>query len=143
MSPKISLKDLPVFSTVENGPPGFEFSNAVGCFFCVKLRHSPVVHVLPAAHRVGEMHFPIVAVVDVAEGRRHPALGHYGMGFAEQRFADQTDANARRGRLDRGTQACTTSTDYEYVMFERCVFSHLLIIPESAEPGFVDPAPGV
>jgi hypothetical protein len=42
-----------------------------------------------------KVHAPVVAVVDVAHGRRHAAFGHHGVGFAEQRLADQADRAPR------------------------------------------------
>src|ERR1700724_1276696 len=56
MSAKISLQDAAVFCPIENRTPRFELAHAVGRFLCVQLRHAPLVDVLTAAHRVGEMH---------------------------------------------------------------------------------------
>ena len=121
---EISLQDLAVFCAVKNRSPRFEFADAVGSFFGVKLGHSPVVYVLAAAHRVGEMDLPVVAVVDVAHRRRHAALGHHGVSFAEQRLADQPDANARRRCLDRRTQPRTAGADDDHVVFKCWIFRH-------------------
>ena len=68
MSAEISLKNPAVFCAVKHGAPGFQLVHAIGRFLGVQLGHSPVVDVLPAAHRVGEMDSPIVAVVDVPHG---------------------------------------------------------------------------
>jgi len=57
----------------------------------VKFGHPPVVDVLPAAHGVGEVNAPVVAFIDISHGGGHAALGHHGVGFAQQRFAN--DAN--------------------------------------------------
>ena len=83
MAAKISLQNFAVFCAVENRAPCFKFADAVGRLFCVKLGHPPVVDVLAAAHRVGKMDLPIVAIVDVAHRRRHAALGHHGVRFAQ------------------------------------------------------------
>jgi len=37
---------------------------------------TPVVDVLPSAHRIGEVHTPTVAIVDVADGCGHAAFSH-------------------------------------------------------------------
>ena len=60
----------------------------------MKLSHSPVVYILTAPHRVGKMDFPIIAVVHICHRGSHSALGHNGVSFAEQRFADKADRNA-------------------------------------------------
>ena len=60
---KISLQDAPVFCAIEHRAPGFQFPHAIGRFFRVQLGHPPIVDILAAAHRVGEMHFPIVTIV--------------------------------------------------------------------------------
>jgi len=57
------------------------FSDTIGRFFCVQLRHSPLIHVLPSAHGVGEMHFPVVPLIDVRERSSNPAFRHNGVRF--------------------------------------------------------------
>jgi hypothetical protein len=37
---------------------------------------------LPAAHGVGEMHFPVVSLIDIRECSGNPAFRHNGMRFA-------------------------------------------------------------
>jgi hypothetical protein len=56
----------PVLRAIEDGAPRLELAHAVGRLLGVQLGHAPVVEVLAAAHRVGEVHLPAVAVVDVA-----------------------------------------------------------------------------
>ena len=101
---EIALQDLPVSRPIEHRAPCFELADAVRRFLCVQLRHPPVVDVLSAAHRVGEVDLPAVAVVHVGERRGDAAFGHDGVGLAEQRLADQPDPRPGRGRLDRGPQ---------------------------------------
>jgi hypothetical protein len=60
----------------------------------VQFGHAPVVQILAAAHGVGEMDAPVIAVVDIAHGRGHAAFGHHGVRFAEQRFADHAHLHA-------------------------------------------------
>src|SRR3954469_17982078 len=100
MTAKISLKYLAVFCAVEYRSPRLELADAVGCFFCVKLGHAPVIYVLAAPHRIGEMDLPIVAVVDIAHCRGHPALGHNSVSLAKKRLADQSNAHTRSRSLD-------------------------------------------
>ena len=92
---EVALEDPAVVRAVEERAPGLELADAIGRFLGVQLGHPPVVHVLAAAHRVGEMHLPVVAVVDVAERRRHAAFGHDGVRLAQERLAEQPDLDAR------------------------------------------------
>ena len=94
MAAEVALQNAAVFGAVEQRAPGFQFAHAVGRFLGVQLRHAPVVEVLAAAHGVGEMHAPVVAVVDVGQRGRHSAFGHDGVRLAEERFADHTDFDA-------------------------------------------------
>jgi hypothetical protein len=91
VAPKFSLKDATVGSSIEYGSPRFELAHPCRRFLRVQLRHSPVIQILAATHGIGEVNLPVVAIVDVAERGGDPALRHHGVGFAEQRFADETD----------------------------------------------------
>src|SRR5438552_1891033 len=64
---KISLQDAPILRPVENRAPGFQFTNAIGRLPGVQFRHPPLIYILAATHRVGEMNFPIVALIDIRE----------------------------------------------------------------------------
>ena len=66
MAAEVALVDAAVRRAIEHRAPGFELAHAVGRFLGVQLGHAPVVDVLAAAHRVGEVHLPVVAVVVVA-----------------------------------------------------------------------------
>ena len=85
---EVALKNLAVLGAIENRAPGFEFVHPRRSFLGVQFRHAAVVQVLAAAHGVGEMDAPVVAVVHVAHGRRHAAFGHHRVRLAEQRFRD-------------------------------------------------------
>ena len=115
---KISLQNPAVLCAIENCAPGFEFAHAIGRFLGVQFGHSPLIHVLAAAHRVGEMHFPIVAIIHIGERRRDSAFGHDGVRFAEQAFANQADRNAGRRRFDRRAQSGAAGADDENVVFD-------------------------
>ncbi len=95
---EVALQDPAVRGAVEDRAPGLELAHALGRLLGVQLRHAPVVDVLAAAHRVGEVDLPVVAVVDVGQRRRDAALGHDGVRLAEQRLADEADRDARRRR---------------------------------------------
>ena len=73
---------------------------------------------LAPAHRVGKMDFPAVTIVDVAERGGHPAFRHDRVRLAEQRLADEPNADARGGRLDRSSQTRATGADHQDVVFE-------------------------
>src|SRR5262245_17911293 len=111
MATKVSLIDAAIFCAVENRPPTLEFADAIGRFLRVKLGHPPVVTVLAAAHRIGKMDLPIIAIVVMAHRRRHPALGHYRVSLTKQRLADQPDAYPSRRCFDSRPQPSATSTD--------------------------------
>src|SRR5687768_1620783 len=116
MAAEVPLVDPPVRRAIEHRAPGFELADAIGCLPGVDLSHAPVVDVLAAAHRVGEMHPPTVAVVVICHGRGHAAFRHHGVRLAEQRLADQTDADAAIGGFDGGAQSGAAGPDYEDVV---------------------------
>ena len=82
MASEVALKNPAVDGAVEERAPGFEFAHALRRFFGVQLRHAPVVQILAAPHRVGEMHAPVVAIIDVGQSSSNTAFGHHGVRFA-------------------------------------------------------------
>ena len=120
---EVALQDPAVRRAVEDRAPGFELAHAIRRFLGVQLGHAPVVDVLPAAHRVGEVHLPAVAVVDVGERRGDAAFGHDRVRLAEQRLADQPDRDARGRGFDRRAQAGAAGADDEDVVFV-CLVIH-------------------
>ena len=84
MAAEIALRNFPFLRAVEHRAPRFQFVDARRRFLRVQFGHAPVVDVLAAAHRVGEMDFPTVAVVHVAHRRRHAALGHDRVRLAQE-----------------------------------------------------------
>ena len=113
---EIALEDAAVLRAVEDGAPGFQFAHAVGRFLRVQLGHAPVVDVLAAAHGVGEMDLPAVALIDIGQRRRDAALGHDGVGLAEQRFANHPDRDARGRGFDGRAQARAAGADDQHVV---------------------------
>ncbi len=64
---EVALHDAAVLGAVKHRAPGFEFAGAVGGFLGVQLGHAAIVEVLSATHGVGEVHAPVVAVIDIAQ----------------------------------------------------------------------------
>ena len=108
---EVALVDAAVRRAIEHRAPAFELAHAIGRFLGVQFGHAPVVDVLAAAHRVGEVHLPAVAVVVVRHRRGHAAFGHHRVRLAEQRLADQADRHAGVGGLDRRAQAGAAGAD--------------------------------
>ena len=116
---EIALKDPAVRRAVEDRAPGFELADAIGRFLGVQFGHAPVVDVLAAAHRIGEVHFPAVAIVHVGERRGDAAFGHDRVRLAEERLADQADLDAGGGCFNGRAQAGAACADDENVVFVR------------------------
>src|SRR5262249_27067768 len=114
---EIALKNPAVLGAVEYRAPSFQLSDASGRFLGVKLYHPPVIDVLPAAHGVGEMDLPIVAIIDVGERGRDAAFSHDGVGFPQKRFAHQTNRDSRGGCFDSCAQSGAAGTDDEDIVF--------------------------
>jgi hypothetical protein len=123
---EVALEDAAVGGAIEQRPPGFELADPVGRLPGVELGHPPVVDVLAAAHRVGEVHPPAVTIVDVGERRRHAPFRHDGVGLAEQRLADQPDFDPRRRGLDGGTKTGAAGADDEHIVLVGCVGQRIL-----------------
>src|SRR5437667_12381658 len=93
---KMSLQNPSIFRTIENGAPRFKLADAVRRFLRVQLSHAPLVHILTAAHGIGEVDLPIVALIDISERRRNSALSHHRVRLAQKRFANKPNANTSR-----------------------------------------------
>ena len=126
MAAEVALQNQTFFGAVEKRAPFLELEHAIGRFLGVDLRHAPVVEQLAAAHGVAKVHFPVVFGIDVAHRRGDAAFRHDGVGFAEQRFADQSGLDALRRCFDGGAQAGAASADDHDVVFVGFVlfFSH-------------------
>src|SRR5512143_1862961 len=66
---EVPLKNAPIVRAVEHGAPRLELTHTNWRFLCVQLGHSPIVHVLSAAHRICEMHLPVVAIINIGQRR--------------------------------------------------------------------------
>ena len=134
MAAEVALQDAAVLRAIEHGAPGLELADAVGRFLRVQLRHAPVVHVLAAAHRVGEVDLPVVAVVDVGERGGDAAFGHHRVRLAEQRLADEADRTPAGRGLDRRPQSRSAGADDEHVVFVCLVVGHHKILTSDHTP---------
>ena len=81
------------------------------------LHHDWIVQVLAAAHCVGKVHFPIVAVIHIAHGRGHAALRHNRVRLAKKGFTNHSNFQTRGGRLNGGAQTSATGANDKHVMF--------------------------
>ena len=70
-----------------------------GASFACSSAIRQLIDVLPAAHRVGEMHFPIVAIVHIRERGGDSAFRHDGVRFAEQAICKPSRPKRRRPKL--------------------------------------------
>ena len=131
---EVALQDAAVLGAVEQRAPRLELADALGRLLRVDLRHPEVVQVLAAAHRVREMDPPVVAIVGGRERGRDPALGHHGVGLAQQRLADERDARAGRGGLDRGPEPGAASSDDQDVARDGAEVRHQTILQSCQTP---------
>jgi hypothetical protein len=121
---KVSLQNPTISGAIEHRAPRFELTHPRGRFLRVQLGHPPVVHVLATAHRIGKMHLPVVAIVNIGQRGCDAALGHHGVRFTEKTFANHANRNASRGRLDCRAQSSAAGTDNQYVVLESFVLGH-------------------
>ena len=84
MAAEIPLQNPAILGAIENRAPSLELAHSRRRFSGVQLRHPPIVDVLPAAHGVGEMDLPVVAVVNVGERGGDAAFRHHRVSFSEQ-----------------------------------------------------------
>ena len=125
---EIALKNSPVLGAVKERAPRFQFADTVGRFFCVQLGHAPVVQVLPAAHRIGEMDLPVVPFVHVRQGRRDAAFGHHGVRLAQKRLADNAHRHPRGRGFNRRAQSRAAGPDDQDIVLEGLIFRHAVLI---------------
>ena len=121
---KISLQNAPVLRAIEDRAPRFEFAHAIGRFLGVQFRHAPLIYILAAAHRIGEVDFPTVAIIHVGQGGGDPAFGHDRVRFAEQAFANHPDRNACGRRFNGRAQSRAAGADDQNVVLESFVLRH-------------------
>ena len=113
---EVALEDAAVLGAIEEGAPGLQLAHARRRFLRVQLGHPPGVQVLAAAHGVGEVDLPVVALVDVGQRRRDPALRHHRVRLSQERLAHQPDREACRRGLDGCTQPGSSRADHQHVV---------------------------
>ena len=119
MAAERPLIDAALGRAVEQRAPGLELADPVGSLLGVDLRHAPIVVHFAAAHRIAEMHAPVVFLHHRAKRRRRAAFGHDRVRLAEERFADEGDLGALGAGFDRGAQAGAAGTDHHDVVVVR------------------------
>ena len=102
-------------------------------FLGMQLGHAPVVDILAAAHRIGEVYSPVVAFVDVGQGGGDTAFCHDGMGLAQERLAHQSNRHARGRGFNGGSQARAASANDKHIVIVGLVFRHAQIILQSLQ----------
>ena len=93
---KVPLQNATILRAIEHRAPRLELTHTNWRFFRVQLGHPPIVHVLPAAHRIGEMHLPVVAIINIGQRCCDAAFRHHCVRFAKKTFANHADRNASR-----------------------------------------------
>src|SRR5665213_4576995 len=136
---EVALQDASVFGAVEERAPCFQFVNARGRFFRVKLSHSPVVEVLAAAHSVREVDAPVIAIVHVTHGGGYTAFSHDGVGFAKKGLTNDTYLEPCRRGLDRGAQTGAARSNDQYVIGVSPVLGHLKNSPVGPDTHGAEP----
>ena len=134
MAAEIALENPAVCRAIEQCAPCFELAHAIRRFLRVQLSHPPVVDVLATAHRVAEMHAPVVAVVHVRQRRRNAALGHHRMRFSQKRLAHKSDRDARRRGFDRRPETRAACSDHQHIVFVGLVIGHQKILTSDQMP---------
>ncbi len=114
---EVALQDAAVFGAVEDRAPGFEFMHPRRRFLRVQFRHAAIVQILSAAHGVGEMHAPVIAIVHVAHGRRHAAFRHHRMRLAQKRLGDHSGLASGGGCFNGRAQPRAARADHQHIVF--------------------------
>ena len=125
VSAEIALQDAAIGRAVEHCSPGFQLAHTRGGFLRVQLGHAPVIDILPAAHGIGEMDFPIVPVVHIGQRGGDAAFGHDRVGFAKERLANQAHRDPGSRGLDGGTQPGAAGADDQNVVLDCGIVRHV------------------
>ena len=132
---EVALENPAVRRTVEQRTPALQLTDAGRVQLPgVDFGHAPVVEVLPAAHRVGEMHPPVVTIIYRRERGGDASFRHDCMSLAEQRLAHEPYGQVAGRSLDGCPQARTARTDYQHVVFVRMVLVHPMILQSVQTP---------
>src|ERR1700726_2755635 len=124
MAAEIPLQNSAVAGAIKKRAPTPQFTHPRGSFHGVQLRHPPVIQVLTAAHSVGKVNTPAVAVVHISHRRGYAALGHHGVCFAEKRFRNDRDLYTSGRGTDGSPQTGAPGSNDQNVMLMRDVLAH-------------------
>jgi hypothetical protein len=124
MTPEITLQDPPIACAIEKGTPGFQFADARWSFLRMEFCHSPVTQILAAAHRVGKVNAPVIAVIGVRERGGDASFSHNRVRLAQKRFRDHRYLHTRRRGFDGGAQTGASCANHEHIVFMLNVLGH-------------------
>jgi hypothetical protein len=121
---EVTLENTTVGSSIKDRTPRLKLTYPIRRLFRVELSHPPVIDVLATPHRVGKMHPPTISVVDVRHRGRHTTFRHHGVGFTEERFADEPYRYSGSASLNNRSKTSTTGADHQNIVLYRFVPSH-------------------
>src|SRR5215208_5097475 len=121
MAAEGALAYLALGRPVEERPPLLELVDPVWGLFGEGLDHPPVVEELAAPHGVDKVLAPGVVGVDVPDRGRDAALGHDGVGLAQQALGNDADRQTVLGRRDSGPETRSSGADDQDVVLARLV----------------------
>src|ERR671912_2072598 len=133
MAAEGTLGDLAFRRPVEERPPLLELIDPVWGLFGEGLDHLPVVEELAAPHGVDKVLAPGVVGVDVPDRGRDAALGHDGVGLAQQALGDDADREAVLGRRDSGPETRSSGADDQDVVLARLVYLTVSVVSVSLQ----------
>jgi len=128
---EIPLQNAAVARAIEDRAPFLQLANAGRRLLGMNLRHPPLIEELAAAHRVAEMHFPVVPRIDVGERGRNSPFGHYRMSLSQQRLAHERGPRPERRRLNRRPQPGPARADDHHVVFKGLILIHESLLVDS------------
>ena len=121
---EVPLADQTVRGAIKQGAPLLELPHPFGGLLGVQLRHAPVVEQLATAHGVAKVDLPVVVGVQVAHGGGDAALGHDGVGLAEEALADHRGPGAGFVGGDGRPQPGASRADHHDVVGVLLVIGH-------------------
>jgi hypothetical protein len=93
---EVPLQNPAILGAIEHRAPRLELTHTSRRLFRVQLSHSPIIYILAASHRIGEMHLPVIAIINIGQRCRDAAFRHYRVRLAEKTFANHPDRNSGR-----------------------------------------------
>src|SRR5580658_1662080 len=124
MAAEIPLQNSAIAGAIKKRAPSFQFTHARRSFLGMQLRHPPVIQVLTAAHGVGKVNPPAVAIVHISHRRGYATLGHDGVRFAEKRLRNDRDLYTGGRSLNGSPQTGAPGSNDQNVVLMRDVLAH-------------------